>query len=132
KLAVATQATSTTAANPLTAAGVGNSVLGNSAYGNNVGITIGGVQAIANDPGDADTGPNNLQNYPALLAASRTAGGSTTVRGKLNSRPGHTYRVELFASPAPDVIGRGQGQTFLGAVTVTTDAAGNAPVTFTT
>src|SRR5205085_9697107 len=69
--------------------------------------------------------------YPTLLAASRT-GGSTTVRGKLNSRPGHTYRVELFASPAPDVIGRGQGQTFLGAITVTTDAAGNAPVTFTT
>src|SRR5205807_653557 len=56
----------------------------------------------------------------------------TTVRGKLNSQAGHVYRIELFVSAAADATGRGQGRTFLGAVTVTADAAGNAPIVFTT
>ena len=51
--------------------GTGNSVLGNSIYGNgSIGIdlaasTDGGNRVTPNDPLDADTGSNNLQNYPA-------------------------------------------------------------------
>jgi hypothetical protein len=33
-----------------------------------------------------------------------------------------TYRIEFFADPAPDASGHGQGQTFLGFVTVTSDS----------
>jgi parallel beta-helix repeat protein len=77
-----------------------------------------------NDAGDADTGPNDLQNFPVITAASGAATG-TTVSGTLNSRPGQRYRIELFRNP----VGSGaasEGETYAGAVTVTTDAAGNA------
>jgi trimeric autotransporter adhesin len=44
------------------ASSTGNSILRNSSFSNaRTGINLGGVP---NDPGDADTGPNNLQNYP--------------------------------------------------------------------
>src|SRR4051794_31874543 len=40
-----------------------------------------------------------------------------------------SFRVELFGSPAADPSGHGQGKTFLRALTVTTDASGNASFT---
>ena len=78
----------------------------------------------ANDPGDGDTGPNNLQNYPVLTSAV-TAGGSTTGTGTLNSTPNTTFRVEFFASDGADPSGFGEGQFFLGFTNVTTDGTGN-------
>jgi hypothetical protein len=79
----------------------------------------------ANDTGDADTGPNNLQNYPEIGSVVST-GGNTTVTGTLRSNASTTYRLEFFSSPSGDASGHGEGQTWLGATTVTTDAAGNA------
>ena len=49
-----------------------------------------------------------------------------TVEGTLNSTPNTMFRVELFASAAADPTGFGEGQTYLGATDVTTDAGGNA------
>ena len=74
-----------------------------------------------NDPGDADTGPNNLQNYPVLTGVT-TAGGQTTIVGTLNSRPNRTYAVRFFANPA----GGNEGKAQIKVTTVTTDGAGNA------
>lgn len=78
-----------------------------------------------NDPGDADTGANLLQNFPILVSASVGSGG-TTVAGTLNSTPLASFEIELFGNAALDPSGYGEGETYLGMVAVTTDAAGNA------
>ncbi len=80
---------------------------------------------VANDAGDADTGPNNLQNFPVVTSAT-TGGGTITVGGTLDSTPSTAFRVELFANAACDPSGNGEGKTFLGAATVTTDSGGDS------
>lgn len=90
-----------------------------------LGIDLATDGLTANDPGDPDAGPNNLQNYPVLSAASSN-GVSTGVRGSLNSSPASSFTIEFFASPACDGSGNGEGQTFLGAAVVTTNGAGDA------
>lgn len=83
-------------------------------------LTISG-----NDPGDGDGGANNLQNFPVLTSAV-VGGGGTTVRGTLNSTPSATFRIEFFANASCDASGNGEGQTYLGFVSTTTDAGDNA------
>ena len=107
-------------------AGTGNALLGNAVFSNaSLGIDLGTAGVTANDAGDADTGANNLQNTPVLASAAVDAG-STTVAGTLNSNAATTYRIEFFSSPIADASGRGEGRTYLGFTTATTDAAGNA------
>jgi hypothetical protein len=104
----------------------GNSILGNSIHSNAaLGIDIGGDGVTPNDIGDADTGPNNRQNFPILTWAA-SGGGHTTILGTFNSEPSKTYRIEFFFSPACDSSGHGQGKTFLGFWMITTDSSGNA------
>ena len=74
-----------------------------------------------NDPGDADTGSNGLQNAPVLDPVT-----GATVYGSLGSAPNAVYTVELFASADCDPSGYGEGESFLTAAQVTTDAAGVA------
>ena len=105
--------------------GVGNAVLGNSITNNTLlGIDLSGNGVTANDAGDADTGANNLQNYPELNSAATTS--TTTVAGTLNSTANTTFRLEFFSNTAADVFGNGEGETFLTAVEATTDAGGDA------
>jgi hypothetical protein len=83
-----------------------------------------------NDPlgGDADTGPNGLQNFPVLT----TLGASDTrsyVQGYVTGPVGTTLHVELFSSPTADPSGYGEGATFIGSTDVATDAAGRAGFT---
>jgi hypothetical protein len=100
----------------------------NSIFGNGgLGIDLAPAGVTPNDPGDGDTGPNRLQNFPVLTSAV-SSGGFTTVTGTLNSVAGGTFTVELFESPAAHPTGYGEGATFRGAINVTTDAAGNAPI----
>jgi parallel beta-helix repeat protein len=113
---------------------VNNSVLSNSIYDNtDLGIDLDDDGATVNDPAlnlDVDAGANDLQNYPAIRSARRNIviGGSptTTVDWTLNSQALTDYRIEFFASPECDVPDSGQAKTFLGAIEVTTDAAGIA------
>jgi hypothetical protein len=110
--------------------GSGNQFLTNSIDQNGVlGIDLIGDGVTPNDPLDADTGPNELQNYPALTSAIVT--GSTSVIGTLNSTPNRTFRIEFFSSPAADPSGFGEGRVFLGVIEVTTDGAGNAAIAAT-
>ena len=72
-----------------------------------------------NDATDADTGPNNLQNYPVLTSA--TSGATMTVQGTLTSAANTTFRIEFFSGGA-DPSGFGEGATPLGSLDVTTNA----------
>ncbi|MGL5058433.1 MAG: DUF4347 domain-containing protein, partial [Microcoleus sp.] len=100
----------------------GNRIFNNKALGIDL---IGTTGVTPNDLGDADTGSNNLQNYPILTSVS-----GNTVRGILNSTPNSNFRVELFANTSYNSAGAGQGETFLGFQDVTTDSAGNANINF--
>ena len=106
-------------------AGAGNSVLGNAIFDNGgAGIDLGPDDGVTpNDPGDADAGPNDLQNFP-VLASAVLGGGRLVVRGTLDSSDAAEFRIEFFASPAADPTGDGEGRRFLGAVTVSRTLAG--------
>jgi len=116
--------------------GKGLAILGNSIFSNNgLGIdldndaepsTTDGV--TPNDLGDGDTGGNGLQNFPVLTSAT-ASNGNITLSGTLNSIPKTTFRVEFFDNTALDPSGKGEGQTYLHFLNVTTDAAGNANFT---
>jgi CSLREA domain-containing protein len=113
----------------------GNAITGNSIYSNGgLGIDLGDDGVTSNDgpgtdtPPDADTGANNLQNFPELTAASS---GSTTVQGTFESAPNTTFTLEFFANSQCDDSGNGQGEDFLGSAEVTTDVNGDATVDVT-
>ncbi|MEL7035518.1 MAG: DUF4347 domain-containing protein [Cyanobacteria bacterium J06592_8] len=112
-------------------ASVSNGILGNSIFSNGegnetaIGIDLEDDGVTVNDPGDTDTGANTRQNYPELILAE-PVGNDTVVAGRLNSLPNTTYRIEFFQNTAADASGNGQGQTFIAATDVTTDAEGNA------
>jgi CSLREA domain-containing protein len=110
----------------------GNRILRNSIHSNLLGIDLtGGTESISgntfNDPGDTDTGPNQLQNYPELTSAT-TSGGTTTIKGKLNSTPGKTFTLRFFSNPQGDPA---EGKKYVGSKSVTTNSNGNDSFTFT-
>lgn len=105
---------------------VNNAVLGNNIHDNGgaTGLDLGqdGVTANGTNPRPF---PNDGQNYPVLTAVYGSA-----VTGTLDSIANATFRVEFFASPSGETGGR-NGQTFRGFVTATTDGGGHAALTFT-
>ncbi|MEP6570470.1 MAG: DUF4214 domain-containing protein [Acidobacteriota bacterium] len=110
----------------------GIAIEGNSIFSNgNLGIDLlGGTEnafgVTANDSCDIDSGPNNkLQNFPVITTANSVAG-NTTVTGTLNSAASTTFRIEFFANSSCDPSGNGEGQTFIGFTTVSTDGSCNA------
>ena len=108
-------------------------ILGNSISGNQtLGIDLGEDGVTPNDAGDADAGPNGLQNYPVLTLASQL-GTRVALSGTLNGAPNAAFRVEFFSNAACSDTGNGEGRTYLGFRNVTTDGAGGAtfgPLTF--
>jgi uncharacterized repeat protein (TIGR01451 family) len=91
-------------------AGTGNAIQRNSIFSN------GDLGIIA---------PVGLQNAPVLTAAS-TTGSVTTVTGTLNATASTTYTIEFYSNTTPDPSGAGEGQTYLGSTSVTTDSNGAA------
>jgi CSLREA domain-containing protein len=117
------------------AAGANNSIRGNSIYLNNgLGISLsdgGGTKTspLANDTLDADTGANNRQNYPILSGVSES-GGTITVAGTLNSLANAQFNIDFYVSENADPSGSGEGQIFVGTQSVTTDANGDATISY--
>jgi hypothetical protein len=104
----------------------GDLITRNSIHDNGgLGIDLGSDGVTPNDSADADTGPNGLQNFPVLTSAASN-GGVLTVFGTLDSTPNTDFTVEVFSNSSCDSSGHGEGQSFLGTVSVTTDAAGHA------
>jgi Concanavalin A-like lectin/glucanases superfamily/Putative Ig domain len=109
------------------ASGHGHTLRGNS-FINNGSLAINLVSSFGelpemNDPGDGDTGPNNLQNYPVLLAVTNL-GTNLFIAGRLSSGTNSTYTLDFYGSPTAGALGFGEGQHYLGAISVTTDGAG--------
>ena len=110
--------------------GTGNRISANSIHSNgttaqHLGIDLNGDGITPNDAGDADTGPNELQNFPVLTQA-QFFGANTNIQGTLNSAPSTIYTLQFFSIGNCDPSGNGEGQTFVGSAQVTTDGAGNA------
>jgi parallel beta-helix repeat protein len=108
---------------------VGNNIRANSIYGTQQGLGIdlySDVNGVTlNDLNDVDGGPNFLQNFPVLTDVT---GG--TIEGTLNSTDGRSFAIEFFASPTCNPSGHGEGQMYLGSMTVTT-VNNNADFSFT-
>jgi len=107
---------------------VGDSVLDNAIYSNGgvngLGIDLANDGVTANGAaGPARVGPNNLQNYAMFTPATATlANNSASATINFSSLANSTFRLEFFLNNGIDTA---QGRTFLGAVSVTTDANGN-------
>ncbi len=97
-------------------------------YWGDLGIDLNNDGVTPNDPGDTDTGPNHLMNYPVLTSFA-TAGGTTYISGTLNSTPNTLFALEFFSNQYADPTGYGEGQKFLGLGVVITDPSGNIPFT---
>jgi hypothetical protein len=114
----------------------GNRVLSNSIFANGaLGIDLMGKGenlntgvSNPNDPKDADTGANHLQNKP-VLSSARNADGKTTLKGALHTRPiaGLSYTIQFFSNPS----GTNEGQKLIGQKVVKTDGSGDASFGFT-
>jgi hypothetical protein len=109
----------------------GNSIRGNSMFLNGFGIDLGSNGALPNDSCDADTGANNLQNYPEITSAGR-AGSTINISGTLNSVANSTFTVDFYANASPHSSGFGAGKNYLGSTNVTTDntCSGSFSVSF--
>ncbi|MEG4943312.1 Calx-beta domain-containing protein [Microcoleus sp. F4-D5] len=113
-----------------------NSILSNIFFSNGeLGIDLNGTSlnpagTTINDRGDADTGNNDLQNFPTITSAS-SDGTNIAIAGTLNSLANTQFRLEFFANTTLDPTSFGEGETFIGFTTVTTDASGNANFTVT-
>ena len=117
--------------------GTGNAIRGNAIHNaTGLGIDLGSAGnpdgVTPNDAGDADTGANNLQNFP--LISSVTHGANTTVSGRLHSTPSTTFDLDFYSNAACSNFPREflQGQTYLGTSPVTTDGSGDASFNVTT
>jgi Bacterial Ig-like domain (group 3) len=94
-------------------------ISGNSIYANgNLGINYFPVPAT-----DFAAAP------PAIQSVTASGAGSLII-GTVSGYPSSTYTVEFFSNVTPDPSGAGQGQTYLGSITYTTDATGNATFDF--
>ncbi len=117
--------------------GAGNSLLGNAIHSNeSLGIDLAPGGPTANDAGDTDAGANGLQNFPELTSATLDSG-EVTVTATLDSTAVTDFRIEIFANTVcnGDTAGQssdsepfGEAELFLGALTVTTGATGNADI----
>jgi hypothetical protein len=101
---------------------VGASLTGNTLSQN----SISGHTGLGIDLAPPGVNPNvtgGANNYPVIVIASVASG---TISGTLNGPANATFTIEFFSNTSCNVSGNGEGATFLGSTSVTTDASGNA------
>ena len=103
----------------------GNSIYANASLGIDLVTSDYTYGLTANDPLDADTGGNGLQNFPEIASAS-SGGGSISIGGSLHSTPSSNFTLDFYGSEDCDGSGYGEGQVYLGEAFVSTDASGDA------
>ncbi|MFN3255495.1 MAG: LamG-like jellyroll fold domain-containing protein [Ilumatobacter sp.] len=87
------------------------------------GIDLLNDGVTANDPGDVDSGPNDLLNFPVLRTVDEVDG-VVTVGYDLDVPPGD-YRIEFFANDASGPSGYGAGEVFVHAAMVSHPGGGD-------
>jgi hypothetical protein len=108
------------------AGGSQNTVTVNSIYSNGgMGIDLGPAGIAVNDSLDADTGANNLQNFP-ILDSSRVLGDQLLVRGRINGTPNTQLQIDFYTNEDYNPSHFGEGREWSTFINVTTDGAGNA------
>ena len=105
----------------LVESGTANSIRANAIYRNGaLGIDLAPSGVTANDACDADTGADQLQNFPVISSASSLSG-VTTVQGSLDSTASSSFTLDFYANTECDPSGYGQGRIWLGSVPLSTD-----------
>jgi MYXO-CTERM domain-containing protein len=117
--------------------GASNTITNNTISNNNQGVNVVGVglgyQILSNsihDNGDAGL-EGNLDPDRPVLASAVIGSASLAIDGSLTSMPSTSYTVQFFDSPSCDPSGAGEGQTYLGQISVTTDASSTAAIATT-
>lgn len=110
-----------------------NQIRGNSIFSNaTLGIDLASpdMNVTPNDPGDPDTGPNGLQNFPIITGVALTPG-LIQIDGTLNSTPDTSgYTLDFYSNSTCDPLFYGEGETYLGSLSgVNTDSNGDAVFT---
>jgi len=121
-----------------------NSIFANKALGIDIDTAGPNLNSHCNA---TNNGANGLQNAPVLTSGagslfitatatdpsgntsefsnavkSSTNGSVISLLGNFDSKPSTAYTIEFFSSTADDASGFGQGQTYLGSTSVSTDA----------
>lgn len=91
-----------------------------------IDLSPDGVDPQDSDLTDDGTGGNDGQNFPVLTAAAGSEQ-EGVVTGTLNSLSG-SYRVLLYASANCDASGHGEGEGYIGGVTVVIPTVADLPV----
>ena len=104
----------------------GNTILGNSIFNSDDGVFAGDFLGIDIEPDGITTTRLPVIDFGVSGFAS------TRVGGTLSATPDTDYRIEVFSSSTASVTGYGEGETYLGFIDVTTDAAGDAVWSFST
>ncbi|MBX3292164.1 MAG: right-handed parallel beta-helix repeat-containing protein [Acidobacteria bacterium] len=113
-----------------------NSIFNNGALGIDLSVGTGFVVppdgVTPNDCFDTDIFANERQNYPDLSTPVFNGNGTVSVEGVLRSEQERTYVIDFYASSTADPTNYGEGETYIGSTTVTTDLFyGTATFNFT-
>jgi hypothetical protein len=84
-----------------------------------------GVTPNEQPPIPATAPPGDTANFPVLSWVANV-GEKVYVTGSLYRAANTTFLVQFFTNRTPDPTGYGEGETYLGSTTVTTDSSGNA------
>ena len=109
-----------------------NVIHSNNALGIDLGVN--GLPPVGTEGVTPNETPENSStplNFPDLTNAEATDG-NDRVDGTVDSYPDEDYRIDIYANDSCDASGYGEGQTWVGAQTVATDATGAGDFTFTT
>jgi parallel beta-helix repeat protein len=117
--------------NPSDVATVHNPILSNSIFANvGLGIDLASDGVTPNTPGGPHVGPNEFQNSP-VIGVVTVVGSNTYVQVSMHSIANTVFFIQVFANPAPDPSGHGQGQTLIATVPMMTNGNGDATIVVT-
>jgi titin len=103
-----------------------NSIFENEGIGINLVGPNSSSSVTLNDVGDADNGGNELHNFPELETAVAN-NNSIAVTGQIvDGLPNKSMLIQFFANEGCDPSNYGEGQTYIGQKTVSTNGSGDA------